>query len=98
MKVKWTTLGMVVFFLLSVVMTFCFIWQYRIPKLRTGTPPQSVSLLGFVLSKRPLPVLRSLLSTNSRGGHVSSVPPACPAPTSRRSSEGSFSEGESVHL
>ncbi|XP_056895639.1 putative beta-lactamase-like 1 [Takifugu flavidus] len=35
MKVKWTTLGMVVFFLLAVVMTCCFIWQYRIPKLRT---------------------------------------------------------------
>ncbi|KAM9785662.1 putative beta-lactamase-like 1 [Neosynchiropus ocellatus] len=35
MKVKWTMLGMVVFFLLSVVMTFCFIWQYRMPKLKT---------------------------------------------------------------
>lgn len=36
MNVKWTTLGMVVFFLLSVVMTCCFIWQYRMPKLKTG--------------------------------------------------------------
>ena len=36
MKVKWTKLGMVVFFLLSVVMTTCFIWQYRMPKLETG--------------------------------------------------------------
>lgn len=36
MKVKWTTLGMVVFFLLSMVMTCCFIWQYRMPKLETG--------------------------------------------------------------
>ncbi|XP_071783457.1 putative beta-lactamase-like 1 isoform X1 [Centroberyx gerrardi] len=35
MKVKWTKLGMVVFFLLSVVMTCCFIWQYRMPKLKT---------------------------------------------------------------
>uniref|UniRef100_H3CGW8 Lactamase, beta-like 1a n=1 Tax=Tetraodon nigroviridis TaxID=99883 RepID=H3CGW8_TETNG len=35
MKVKWTTLGMVVFLLLSLVMTCCFIWQYRIPKLST---------------------------------------------------------------
>ncbi|XP_056131235.1 putative beta-lactamase-like 1 [Lampris incognitus] len=33
MKVKWTKLGLVVFFLLSVVMTGCFIWQYRIPKM-----------------------------------------------------------------
>ncbi|XP_068197967.1 putative beta-lactamase-like 1 [Antennarius striatus] len=33
MKVRWTMLGMVVFFLLSVVMTCCFIWQYRMPKL-----------------------------------------------------------------
>lgn len=36
MKVKWTMLGMVVFFLLSLVMTFCFIWQYRMPKLNIG--------------------------------------------------------------
>ncbi|KAM4609810.1 putative beta-lactamase-like 1 [Polymixia lowei] len=35
MEVKWTKLGMVVFFLLSVVMTSCFIWQYRMPKLNT---------------------------------------------------------------
>ncbi|XP_077474908.1 putative beta-lactamase-like 1 [Stigmatopora argus] len=35
MKVKWTMLGMVVFFLLSVIMTVCFIWQYKIPKLKT---------------------------------------------------------------
>eukprot|EP00064_Thunnus_orientalis_P020524 superscaffoldBa00005686_g20662 len=35
MKVKWTMLGMVVFFLLSVVMTCCFVWQYRMPKLNT---------------------------------------------------------------
>ncbi|XP_077367988.1 putative beta-lactamase-like 1 [Festucalex cinctus] len=35
MKVKWTMLGMVVFFLLSVVMTVCFIWQYRLPKFKT---------------------------------------------------------------
>ncbi|XP_040009573.1 putative beta-lactamase-like 1 isoform X3 [Xiphias gladius] len=35
MKVKWTMLGMVVFFLLSVVMTCFFIWQYRMPKLKT---------------------------------------------------------------
>ncbi|TKS76883.1 putative beta-lactamase-like 1 [Collichthys lucidus] len=34
MKVKWTMLGMVVFFLLSVVMTCCFIWQYRMPKMK----------------------------------------------------------------
>lgn len=38
---KWTTLGMVVFFLLSLVMTCCFIWQYRIPKLRTGSLPHT---------------------------------------------------------
>lgn len=35
MKVKWTMLGMVVFFLLSVVMTCCFVWQYRMPKKKT---------------------------------------------------------------
>ncbi|KAM4563514.1 putative beta-lactamase-like 1 [Odontesthes bonariensis] len=34
MKVKWTMLGMIVFFLLSVVMTCCFIWQYKMPKLK----------------------------------------------------------------
>ncbi|CAL8278937.1 unnamed protein product [Boreogadus saida] len=37
MKVKWTKLGMVVFFLLSVVMTTCFIWQYRMPKMEMET-------------------------------------------------------------
>ena len=36
MKVRWTLPSMVVFFLLSLVMTFCFIWQYRMPKLKTG--------------------------------------------------------------
>lgn len=36
MKVRWSVLGTVVFFLLSVLMTFAFIWQYRMPKLRTG--------------------------------------------------------------
>ncbi|KAK2851999.1 hypothetical protein Q5P01_008275 [Channa striata] len=35
MKLKWTLLGMIVFFLISVVMTCCFIWQYRMPKLKT---------------------------------------------------------------
>ncbi|XP_067382322.1 putative beta-lactamase-like 1 [Channa argus] len=35
MKLKWTLLGMVVFFLISVVMTCCFIWQYMMPKLKT---------------------------------------------------------------
>ncbi|XP_037099619.1 putative beta-lactamase-like 1 isoform X2 [Syngnathus acus] len=43
MKVKWTMLGMVVFFLLSVVMTFCFIWQYRIPKLKTVVIKESAA-------------------------------------------------------
>ncbi|KAM6977935.1 putative beta-lactamase-like 1 [Aplochiton taeniatus] len=32
MKVKWSKLGMVVFLLLSLVMTLCFVWQYRMPK------------------------------------------------------------------
>lgn len=34
MKLQWSVLGTLVFFLLSVLMTFAFIWQYRIPKLR----------------------------------------------------------------
>ncbi|XP_051947218.1 putative beta-lactamase-like 1 isoform X1 [Xyrauchen texanus] len=34
MKVKWTKLGMVFFLLLSLVMTGCFIWQYRLPKMK----------------------------------------------------------------
>ncbi|KAM9855760.1 putative beta-lactamase-like 1 [Aulostomus maculatus] len=44
MKVKWTMLGMVVFFLLSVVMTCCFIWQYRMPKLKTEVAVKSASV------------------------------------------------------
>ncbi|KAM7405429.1 hypothetical protein PAMP_012691 [Pampus punctatissimus] len=43
MKVKWTMLGMVVFFLLSVVMTCCFIWQYRMPKLKTEVAVKEAS-------------------------------------------------------
>ncbi|XP_072553376.1 putative beta-lactamase-like 1 [Salminus brasiliensis] len=34
MKVKWTKLGMVFFLLLSLTMTGCFIWQYRLPKAK----------------------------------------------------------------
>ncbi|KAG7220419.1 hypothetical protein INR49_018257 [Caranx melampygus] len=44
MKVKWTMLGMVVFFLLSVVMTCCFIWQYRMPKLKTEEVVKKVTV------------------------------------------------------
>ncbi|XP_076597145.1 putative beta-lactamase-like 1 [Chaetodon auriga] len=44
MKVKWTMLGMVVFFLLSVVMTCCFIWQYRMPKLKTEIVVKKVTV------------------------------------------------------
>ncbi|CAL9703616.1 unnamed protein product [Knipowitschia caucasica] len=45
MKLQWPVVGTVFFFLLSVLMTFAFIWQYRIPKLR----PE-------VVLKRPVPV------------------------------------------
>ncbi|XP_076863810.1 putative beta-lactamase-like 1 [Brachyhypopomus gauderio] len=33
MKGKWTHLGLVFFFLLSVIMASCFLWQYQLPKL-----------------------------------------------------------------
>ncbi|XP_058858484.1 putative beta-lactamase-like 1 isoform X1 [Acipenser ruthenus] len=33
MEVKWTQLGMVFFLLLSIVMTGCFLWQYKLPKI-----------------------------------------------------------------
>ncbi|XP_066529474.1 putative beta-lactamase-like 1 [Hoplias malabaricus] len=36
MKVKWTKLGMVFFLLLSLIMTGCFIWQYKLPKAKPG--------------------------------------------------------------
>lgn len=36
MKVKWTQLGLVFFLVLSLVMTGCFFWQYRLPKLLQG--------------------------------------------------------------
>ncbi|TNN27156.1 hypothetical protein EYF80_062701 [Liparis tanakae] len=36
MKERWTMLGLLLFFLLSVVMTCCFVWQYRMPKLEPG--------------------------------------------------------------
>lgn len=43
MKVKWTKLGMVVFLLISLVMTGCFIWQYRMPKLKIGKSQKRIS-------------------------------------------------------
>lgn len=45
MKLQWPMVGTVFFFLLSVLMTFGFIWQYRMPKLK----PE-------VVLKRPEPV------------------------------------------
>ncbi|XP_069567359.1 putative beta-lactamase-like 1 isoform X1 [Brachyistius frenatus] len=33
MKVKWTEMGLVFFLVLSLVMTGCFFWQYRLPKV-----------------------------------------------------------------
>lgn len=34
MKLQWSMVGTVFFFLVSVLMTFGFIWQYRMPKLK----------------------------------------------------------------
>ncbi|XP_040009571.1 putative beta-lactamase-like 1 isoform X1 [Xiphias gladius] len=56
MKVKWTMLGMVVFFLLSVVMTCFFIWQYRMPKLKTGKGVLSDSKVEEMCPRFPEPV------------------------------------------
>lgn len=36
MKVKFSHLALVFFLLLSMVMTGCFFWQYRLPKLQPG--------------------------------------------------------------
>lgn len=36
MKVKLAHLALVFFLLLSMVMTGCFFWQYRLPKLQPG--------------------------------------------------------------
>ncbi|XP_039610871.1 putative beta-lactamase-like 1 [Polypterus senegalus] len=41
MEVKWTQLGMVFFLCLSIVMTGCFLWQYRLPKIESGTTSES---------------------------------------------------------
>ncbi|XP_060792944.1 putative beta-lactamase-like 1 isoform X3 [Neoarius graeffei] len=35
MKLKWTNLGIIFFFVLSLIMTGCFIWQYRLPKAKS---------------------------------------------------------------
>lgn len=45
MKLQWSVVGTVFFFVVSVLMTFGFIWQYRIPKLKP-----------VVVLKRPEPV------------------------------------------
>lgn len=41
MKVKFSHLALVFFLLLSMVMTGCFFWQYRLPKLQPGELPSS---------------------------------------------------------
>ncbi|XP_068454548.1 putative beta-lactamase-like 1 isoform X2 [Clinocottus analis] len=62
MKVKWTMLGMVVFFLLSVVMTCCFIWQYRMPKLKTGKRRRSKIEDMCPLFPEPVPLTHPVTS------------------------------------
>ncbi|XP_029013047.1 putative beta-lactamase-like 1 [Betta splendens] len=68
MKVRWTMLGLVVFFLVSVVMTCCFIWQYRMPKMKTDPgetqSPQEEMCPRFpepVALKHPITALRVAL-------------------------------------
>ncbi|KAM3871807.1 putative beta-lactamase-like 1 [Diretmus argenteus] len=56
MKVKWTKLGMVVFFLLSVVMTCCFIWQYKMPKLETEVVVKEEAIKEKMCPRFPEPV------------------------------------------
>ncbi|XP_051962347.1 putative beta-lactamase-like 1 [Xyrauchen texanus] len=70
MKVKWTKLGMVFFLLLSLVMTGCFIWQYRLPKVKSvdetaaGKTKEEEMCPRFpepVPLKHPIPVLMEAL-------------------------------------
>ncbi|KAG5282215.1 hypothetical protein AALO_G00053540 [Alosa alosa] len=70
MKVKWTKLGLVFFLLLSVVMTACFIWQYRQPKLSTeeeimvSDAPEEEMCPRFpepVPLQHPIPILKEAL-------------------------------------
>ncbi|XP_062396150.1 putative beta-lactamase-like 1 [Sardina pilchardus] len=70
MKVKWTKLGLVFFLLLSVVMTACFLWQYRQPKLRTveefmvNDAPEEEMCPRFpepVPLQHPIPILKEAL-------------------------------------
>ncbi|KAL7859904.1 hypothetical protein SRHO_G00150510 [Serrasalmus rhombeus] len=51
MKVKWTKLGMVFFLLLSLVMTGCFIWQYRLPKAK----PEAETIMQEVKEEKLCP-------------------------------------------
>lgn len=41
MKLKWTNLGIIFFFILSLIMIGCFIWQYRLPKAKPGKRVQN---------------------------------------------------------
>ncbi|XP_065141967.1 putative beta-lactamase-like 1 [Paramisgurnus dabryanus] len=70
MKVKWTKLGMVFFLLLSLVMTGCFIWQYRLPKSKPVDETVSVEVNEEEMCPRfpepvplehPIPVLMEAL-------------------------------------
>ncbi|XP_063293100.1 putative beta-lactamase-like 1 isoform X2 [Pelobates fuscus] len=70
MKVKWTHLGLVFFFLLSVAMTGCFIWQYKLPKqestpvLKEKDPPTVRMCPRYpdpVPLDHPIPILKEAL-------------------------------------
>ncbi|CAG6021987.1 unnamed protein product [Menidia menidia] len=68
MKVKWTMLGVIVFFLLSVVLTCCFLWQFKMPKLKADavveeTEPEQMCprFPEPVALKHPISALRAAL-------------------------------------
>ncbi|KAM4650521.1 putative beta-lactamase-like 1 [Discoglossus pictus] len=70
MEVKWSHLGLVFFFLVSVAMTGCFIWQYKLPKqepvpLVKEVVPEEVQMCPKhpepVPLDHPIPILKEAL-------------------------------------
>ncbi|KAM3921660.1 putative beta-lactamase-like 1 [Leptodactylus fuscus] len=69
-QLKWTHLGLTVFFLVSITMTGCFIWQYKLPKqepalVEEAIPPEVVQMCPRfpepVPLDHPVPVLKEAL-------------------------------------
>ncbi|KAM4687184.1 putative beta-lactamase-like 1 [Rhinophrynus dorsalis] len=56
MELKWSHLGMVFFFLVSITMSGLFIWQYKLPKLEPSPVQETVPAAVQMCPRYPQPV------------------------------------------